>query len=99
MCKVLGLINVKHDCTYMYLLRILPFQSPLQPVANPAVLRQLGNDPFYGFFKDSSLRQFYLFMSFEYSGSAEPPFRKIGNRESGAGNSHTAIVTFASLLA
>ena len=35
----------------------------------------------------------------EYSGAAEPPFRKIGNRESGAGNRHTAIVTFASLLA
>lgn len=35
----------------------------------------------------------------EYSGAAEPPFRKIGNRESGTGNRHTDIVTFASLLA
>ncbi|MCR5008675.1 MAG: hypothetical protein K6A76_08885, partial [Oribacterium sp.] len=35
----------------------------------------------------------------EYSGAVEPPFRKIGNRESGTGNRHTDIVTFASLLA
>ena len=35
----------------------------------------------------------------EYSGAAEPPFRKIGNRESETGNRHTDIVTFASLLA
>ena len=35
----------------------------------------------------------------EYSGAAEPPFRKIGNRESGTGNRRFCVTNSASLLA
>ena len=47
-----------------------------------------GLNPFYYLEHIFSVMKEYVSLDDEYSGAAEPPFRKFGNRESGTGNRH-----------